>query len=1018
MKQSRRKFLKITGLATAAGAAVGYSDTLTAAARLSRRGNPAPDAIYGNAPAPEARIAADGQVVTNDDFTVASTVCIGCTTQCGVRVKVDNKSGTVVRAAGNPYHPLSSDPWLPYETPLRDSLRWTSNYGESGLENRSTACARGNVVFDKIHDKFRVLTPLKRAGKRGEDKWIPISPEQLIEEVVGGGNLFGEGHVDGLAAIRDLETLIDPDNPEYGTVANQLGILGTADEGRKDFMVFRFLQAFGSKNYSGHSSICGLSMRAGNAAFLSDFNKYPHLKPDFEHCEFLINFGTSPGQAGNPFKRQGKLLARARSEGRLQYVTVTPMLTNSDSIAAGDRSRWLPIRPGGDLALAMGMIRWIIDNDRHNTAYLGVPSKASMERMGEPSFTNASHLVVVAPGHRLEGRILKASDDEKKEDFLVIDSADGSLKPADQVDAARLEVDETLTYGGEELAVKSSFTLLKESAFRFTLDEYARESGIPAEEIAGLAREFTSYGRKVAVDCHGNTMHTTGFYTTWAILSLSALVGSLNYQGGMSAGGGKFTDMKGAAYDLTAYPGKPKQPGIRIDRTRIAYEKTSEFKRNQAAGQPYPAKDQWYPFTNAIETGLITGSINRYPYPLKALISWNANFVYGESGGENTLAEALKDPKASIPLIVAIDPFINETSRLADYIVPDSVLYETWGELNPWGAWLTKTNAVRYPVVAPRQVAFANGEPVCMDSFVIEVGKKLGLPGFGPKAIKAADGSLHPLERPEDFYLRLFENIALDGKPVPDADDEELRLAGLQDFVPRLRRVSPQSWRKVAYVMARGGRFEGKEGAYRGAHLAKKYGGMVSVYNEIVGTSRSAMTAEKYSGVPTFYGARLVKGDLLAKRYPRSEYPLTAFSFKSNVVSTPNTASSRLRDLRYTNTIDIAARTAESLGLAHGDAVELTSPGGRIEGLLRVREGMHPEAIGVEHGFGRSGEGAITVQIGQETLEGLRFRKSGACINHLGFADPDRPGRIALSDFAVGSNSRQVIPVRIGKLPA
>jgi tetrathionate reductase subunit A len=641
-----------------------------------------------------------------------------------------------------------------------------------------------------------------------------------------------------------------------------------------------------------------------------------------------------------------------------------------------------------------------------------------MERVGEPSFTNSSHLVVVTPGHQLEGRVLKASGDAAKEDFLVIDSTDGQLKSADQVDAARLEVDEAIDYGGERLAVKSSFTLLKESAFRFTLDEYAQESGIPAEEIVDLAHEYTSHGRKVAVDCHGNTMHTTGFYTTWAILSLSALVGSLNYKGGMSAGGGKFTDMKGTAYDLTDYPGKPKQPGIRIDRTRIAYEKTSEFKRNLAAGKPYPAKDQWYPFTNAIETGLITGSINHYPYPLKALISWNANFIYGESGGENTLAETLKDPKASIPLMIAIDPFINETSRLADYIVPDSVLYETWGELNPWGAWLTKTNAVRYPVVTPRQATFANGEPVCMDSFVIEIGKKLGLPGFGPQAIKASNGSLHPLERPEDFYLRVFENVALDAKSVPDADDEEIRLAGLLDYVPRLRRVSPENWRKVAYVMARGGRFEGKDGAYKGSHLAKKYPGMISIYSETVGTSRSSLTAEKYSGVPTFYGARLVKGDLLAKRYPRSEYPLTAFSFKSNVVSSPNTASSRLRDLRYTSTIDIAARTAEGLGLAHGDVVELTSPGGRIEGLLRVREGMHPEAIGVEHGFGRSGEGAITVQIGSETLDGLRFRKSGASINLLGFADPDRPGRIALSDFAVGSNSRQVIPVRIRKLPS
>jgi len=59
---------------------------------------------------------------------------------------------------------------------------------------------------------------------------------------------------------------------------------------------------------------------------------------------------------------------------------------------------------------------------------------------------------------------------------------------------------------------------------------------------------------------------------------------------------------------------------------------------------------------------VINSSANAYPYKLGALISWNANFVYGQSGSEH-LIPSLKDPTKAIPLFIPIDPFINETSR-------------------------------------------------------------------------------------------------------------------------------------------------------------------------------------------------------------------------------------------------------------------------------------------------------------------------------------------------------------------
>ncbi|WP_163464243.1 hypothetical protein, partial [Escherichia coli] len=100
----------------------------------------------------------------------------------------------------------------------------------------------------------RILEPMKRVGKRGEGKWERISFEQLIKEVVEGGDLFGEGHVDGLRAIRDLETPLDPSQPKLGPKDNLLLVTHACDDGRDGF-IRRFAQnAFGSKNFGAHGS--------------------------------------------------------------------------------------------------------------------------------------------------------------------------------------------------------------------------------------------------------------------------------------------------------------------------------------------------------------------------------------------------------------------------------------------------------------------------------------------------------------------------------------------------------------------------------------------------------------------------------------------------------------------------------------------------------------------------------------------------------------------------------------------
>ncbi|WP_228568740.1 molybdopterin-dependent oxidoreductase [Campylobacter sputorum] len=986
----RRDFLLGTAAATGALSVEGYNEALSSLVTLSSKGQNADDAIYGDAPKTEISFK-DGKMTINEDFKVFPSVCNGCTTHCSVRVKID-KNGKIKRIFGNPYSLLSSDPWLDYKTSLQDSFKFTS---DTKNVNRSTVCARGNIVFDKIDDKFRVTTPLKRAGKRGENKWVKISPEELIKEIVNGGDLFGEGHVKGLKEIRNLEQNIDDENPEFGKMVNKLAIFGTGDEGRQKFIQQRFMQSFGTINFAGHTGTCGLSMRAGEAAYLNNFKNYPHVKPDFENCKFILNIATAPSQAGNPFKRQAHLLAKSRTNGDLKYVTITPTLTNSDNIAVSSSSKWVPILPGSDLAFVMAMIRYIIENNRYNIDYLEIPSKERMNELNEHSFTNASHLI-----DKKTGKFLR--DDGN---FMVFD------KESKSIISANLSKAGELLYEDENL--KTSFVELKNNANEKSLDEYSKICGVSVEDIISLSIEFTSHGRAVATDCHGGTMHTTGFYTTYAIMMLGALVGNLNYKGGVSMGGGGFKDINGAKYNFTAYEGKVKPSGVRIDKSKFSYEKTSEYKRKIEAKQnPYPAKGMWYPLTNANQQDFVANSANSYPYSLDCLISWNTNFIYAQSGSES-VKEALKDPKKGIPLFIAIDPFINESSIFADYIVPDSVMYETWGVVSPWGASQTKASNFRYPIIESKNDKFANGEPITMDSFVIELGKALNLPGFGKDAIYGNDGSKFSLDRPQDYYLRVFENVFLDGKnPAPQISDEELKLSGLETmYKDKLEEVCGENWRKVAYAMARGGRFEDKSKSYEGEYINKIYDIPIAIYNEDVANFTNSLTGEKFSGSPKFYAPRYTDG----KEFNLNN-SLLAFSYKSAVFSSPTTASSNLKRIFYTNFIEINTKTAKNLGIKDGDIVEISSSSNTLAYIAKVKQGIHPKAIAISHGVGRDGEGANDIYIDGKLIKGFAFRKTGININKLGLRDLSKGKYHTLCDFMIGSNARQAIPVTIKKV--
>ncbi len=1023
---SRRNMLK-------AGAALG--GTAAFAAGFSETGERMLHSVISPAAArgtdgrslkPEMRIDEKGALQLDPSQRVAYTMCMGCTTQCGVRVRIDTATETVVRVSGNPYSPLSTDPHLPMGASVRQSYLSLSRFEDKGLVGRSTACGRGNAVLEQMNSPFRITTPLKRVGKRNSGEWAPIPFEQLVKEVVEGGNLFGEGHVKGLRELRSFD-LIDPAQPELGPKVNKVAFLSSVDDGRMAFLNRFAQQSYGTINLTGHGAYCGGSYRAGSGAAFGDTKTMPHAKPDLRNAEYVIFIGTQPAQSGNPFKRQSTLLAKARTSGKLNYVVVDPVLGHSDNLATRDRGRWIPIKPGTDAALALAMIRWMIDENRIDAKFLSQPNLAAAQSAEEAAWSNATHLVIVEPGHPRNGFFLRGSDigqsvaeaDRYKDadPFVVIDASTDSPLPHSAANGpASLYVERTVEIAGAPVKIASSLSLLAANARSRSLEDYSGLCGVPVETIVGLAREFTSHGKKAAANAHGGTMAGNGFQSAYAIVMLNTLIGNLNVKGGTFVSGGGFNPYAGPRYKFD-FSGAVKPSGVPLSRN-FPYEKTTEFKRKKEAGKPYPADAPWFSTAGQLSTEWLPAALSGYPYNLDALILWSSNPVYGIPGIRGIAEQTLGDPR-KIPLVIAVDPFINESTAYADYIVPETAMYESWGFVAPWAGVPTKTMLTRWPVVEPKTGKSADGQTINGEMFLIAVAKAMRLPGFGDGAIKDASGKAIALDTPEDFWLRAAANIAFTGKaPVGDATDDDIALTGVSRLMPLVRSKLPDDEaRKVAFLFTRGGRHQPAPEAWdKDGKAAWPFEKPLNVWNEAVGTAKDAITGKRFSGAPVWAEPAFADGTPLNARFSAQEWPLQLVSQKSVLQNSYSIAARRLRGLHPDNPVGVNVVDAGRLGVKSGDAIRITTATGSITGIAIVRYGVKQGVIAVEHGFGHRELGARPHRIGARMQPLDRGIGAGVSLNDIGLLDPTRKNAGVIVDPIAGTSVRQAIPARLEKV--
>ncbi len=990
---------------------------------------------------------------------VVYSTCRQCRSDCGNAARVFN--GVLLKLDGNPYDPNATEPHLDYATPPETALTF---------RHAHSLCPRGNAGVQTVYDPYRVYFPLKRVGPRGAGKFKMIGWDQLIEEVTNGGLLFkdvpGEEsrHVEG---FKDLwkggegpNTPVDPKHPDLGPITNQLVVYwGRAEPGQSDFLE-RFATAFGSVNTIPHVSICELSHHvATRRVFDGHMNM---VKPDFMNSEYVMLFGLSLFGANFPAQTYWRKVAHAFAEGPLQKLVVIDVAAPNGAKVA---SEYVKVIPGSDGALVIGMIRHIMENHWYSADYLSYPTHAAAAAAGEPNHSNATWLVVQDPKHPLYRKHLtaEAAGLGKGADPVVFDAATGKAAVAVGTGVKRATLwpsgplsSEPATVNG--VACRTGFQILWQEAASKTIPQYAEIAGIPEETITRLAREFTSHGRKAVTDFYrGAVMHSNGYYTGLAILTLNVLVGNVDYVGGTITGGPTPDHMggyEGAPYQLKKLPGEKQRTvpeGVTISREGSFYEETSLYKEAVAKGKsPFPAPRPWYPFGFGIWQELFAGMWYQYPYPVKILFQHMANPVYsappGMSGAPNdeNLANVrlLKDLK-KIPLYITDDIVISETSVYADYVVPDTTYVEAWGMLHSWPISPTGRFNVRQPVIEPLTAKTPSGEPMCFEQFLIDVAKKLGLPGFGQNAfLEGGD-----LDVREDFYLKAVANAAYDRSylkrqgdrlagtgPVPDASSP-LEAKAIERWKPRYgRALTEAQWAKVGYVLARGGRFEDYNVGYEPGQGAApvlathRYGGKklpCHIYDPVVATTHNALTGELFSGTAKYDEIRFMDGTAYASVDKADKYPFWLSTYKQAIHTHSRTHSNYwLAELMPQSFAEFNPMDARKLGLQDGDWVRISSatyPKGII-GPARVLPGVRPGVVTFAHSFGHWHYDSGSWTIDGKTYQGDAYLNGQSRFNPVMRLDPsltDSSGWGTCAECPVGgSASYYDTRVKVERVPA
>lgn len=224
--------------------------------------------------------------------------------------------------------------------------------------------------------------------------------------------------------------------------------------------------------------------------------------------------------------------------------------------------------------------------------------------------------------------------------------------------------------------------------------EVSKITGIEPEAIRRMAREFARTRPALALRGKESINWPEGSFTSYAVLCLNALVGSIDVPGGVIyQESPPYNEMPRWVEDEIAKKGKAKSS------------------LDLRGSDKFPAAKV---VTNQIPESLLENA----PYPIEVAIGFNSNFIMS-SPGTARWDQAL----TKLPYYVHLSPFISEMALYADLVLPSTTFLEEWGyDHSPPGSGFAEVK-IKQPAVSPH----GSSRPIIDILFDIARGLKGGV---------------------------------------------------------------------------------------------------------------------------------------------------------------------------------------------------------------------------------------------------------------------------------------------------
>jgi anaerobic selenocysteine-containing dehydrogenase len=877
---------------------------------------------------------------------VKSTTCYMCACRCGIHVHL--KDGKIRYIEGNKRHPV----------------------------NRGVLCAKGSAGIMQQMSPAKLTKPLLRVGERGKAAFKEIEWDEALRLAT-----------EWLGEIRRT----DPRRLAFFTGRDQ-----------SQSLTGWWATQFGTPNFAAHGGFCSVNMAAGGLYSVGgSFWEFGEV--DWERTRLFLLFGVAEDHDSNPIKLG---LARLKARGA-KIVSVNPVRTGYSAIA----DEWVGIKPGADGLFVLAIVHELLKSDRIDLDFLA-------------RYTNAPWLV-----RREDG--LFARDAEGR--TLVWDKRANAAAPSSAVDVApQIAGEVTLADGTKAVPV------LHLVAERYLDAQYAPEAvaercGVPAETIRRLAAEIaraafdeaivleqpwtdwagrrhaTMIGRPVSMHAmRGISAHSNGFQTCRALHLLQMLIGAVD-----TPGAWRYKAPFPRHMPLGPKPaGKTTAPETPLQGSPLGFPTAPEDLLVEADGTPKRI-DKAYsweaPFAlHGLMHMVVRNAWAADPYAIDTLFMYMANMSWNSAMSPPETMRMLTDKKPDgsykIPRIIYSDAYFSEMVAYADLVLPDTTYLERWDCISmldrPIGSAEGPGDAIRQPVLKPDR----DVRP--FQDVLIELGARLKLPGF-----VAEDGTPRYKGGYPDYLVNHERKPGIgplmgwrgeNGKPNPEQ---------LQRYIE-----NGCFWRGHLPEEALYYKHANKaylEAAKRMGFVETTEQIVLQLYVEPLQKFRRAAEGHGPVQPPEHLRRRVATDcDPLPFWHPaldETDLPLAAVTQRAMpMYHSWHSQNAWLRQILSKNHLYVHRATAERLGLADGDWVEIEGRSGAVRAPIRLSSAVNPDTVWTWNAIGKRTGAWNLDPAAPEGVEGF-------LLNHL-IADLLPDGRLSNSDPVTGQAAWYDLRIKLRKV--